>query len=227
MARATVKLAVVIASVLATGVAGCLGFKNWEWHQKLTLVVRTPTGIVSGGSVVAVKAGTSPKWLPGEGAGGMGGKTIGEASFVELAPGKYLFAVLGDEGSRALATFLPDIVDNKEKATRFETLRETRDVSRNRYPLLVTFANIADPRSVQKVDPDNLAATFGPGVSLRRITLEITDEKVTSGEIARLLDWLANPAVMENPGWKQLPLESRRAIGGLLSNYPKLKGSRK
>lgn len=74
-------------------------------------------------------------------------------------------------------------------AGRFETLRETREVPRNRYPLLVTFTDINDPTTVQRVDPKDLAATFGPGVSLKRITLEITDEKVTEGRVEAMLTW--------------------------------------
>ncbi len=31
------------------------------------------------------------------------------------------------------------------------------------YPLMVTFADIADPASVILVNPDDLAASFGPG----------------------------------------------------------------
>ncbi|RUX21936.1 hypothetical protein EOA23_24965 [Mesorhizobium sp. M2A.F.Ca.ET.042.01.1.1] len=228
MARLALKLAIVAAALWATGIAGwlALGFKNWEWHERLTLEVETPTGTISRGSVVAVKAGTTPKWLPGEGAGGMGSKTIGEASFVEVSPGKYLFALLGNELDRTLTIFLPEIEDTKDKAAELETLRETRDVPRKKYPLLVTFLDIAEPRTVQKVDPDNLAASFGPGVILKRITLEITDDGVTKGGIGAVLGWLNDPAVMENPGWSSLPIESRRAIGALLSHFPDSKGLR-
>ena len=42
---------------------------------------------------------------------------------------------------------------------------------------------------VRAWDPDNLAGTFGPGVLLKRITLEITDEPVTKGKIERVLGW--------------------------------------
>jgi len=194
MARTAARLAILAVALLAIGTASwqALGFKNWEWRQKLTLTVETPTGTVSGGSVVAVNAGTTPKWLPGEGAGGMGSETIGEASFVEIAPGKYLFALLGNELDRTLTIFLPEIADTKEKAAHLETLRETRDVPREKYPLLVTFLDAADPRTVQKVDPDNLAASFGAGVALKRVTLEITDETVTDGGIARILGWWCN-----------------------------------
>ena len=50
--------------------------------------------------------------------------------------------------------------------------------------------DINDPNSVIEVDPDNLAATLGPGVSLKRIMLEITDEPVTEGKIEQILPCL-------------------------------------
>lgn len=58
-----------------------------------------------------------------------------------------------------------------------------------RYPLLVTFADIANPKTVALVDPDDLSASFGPGTKLRRITLQITDDPVTTG-IRKRLGWL-------------------------------------
>lgn len=54
------------------------------------------------------------------------------------------------------------------------------------YPTLVTFADPADPRSIEQVVPTDLAATFGPGVRLKRITLAVTDDAVTTGIGARL-----------------------------------------
>ena len=181
--------------VLLAAVAGCdaLGFGSWSWTQRLVLEVETPEGVKSGGSVIAVNAERGPKWLPGEGRGGMGTRVKGEAAVVEIAPGKYLFALIdgNDEAELALVLFFPDPAPNTfERARQLETLRGTRLVPRDRYPLLVTFDDIADPTTVRRVDPGNLAATFGPGVSLRRITLEITDDKVTNGEAGSLLAWL-------------------------------------
>ena len=49
-----------------------------------------------------------------------------------------------------------------------------------------------DPASVKRVDPDDLAASFGPGVSLRKITLTITDEPATDGKVRELLGWLSD-----------------------------------
>jgi hypothetical protein len=50
----------------------------------------------------------------------------------------------------------------------------------------VTFGDIKDPTSVARVDPDDLAASFGAGVKLKAITVEITDDAVTTGIEKRL-----------------------------------------
>ncbi|MDR4487060.1 MAG: hypothetical protein R3B83_05990 [Nitrospirales bacterium] len=70
------------------------------------------------------------------------------------------------------------------------TSRFKTEIPRSHYPLLVTFTDLTDPTTVKVVDPENLAATFGPGVSLKRLTLEITDEPVTEGKIESVLGWL-------------------------------------
>ncbi len=48
------------------------------------------------------------------------------------------------------------------------------------YPILARFRNIRDARSIEWVNPDDLSATFGNGVKLRRITVERTNEAVTT-----------------------------------------------
>ena len=59
------------------------------------------------------------------------------------------------------------------------------------YPLLVHFRDIRDPKTVVRIDPTEVAASFGPGVKLRRITVQITDDAVTMG-IKKRLRWLDN-----------------------------------
>jgi hypothetical protein len=173
--------------------AGCdfLGFKEWRWRQRLTIEVETPNGVVSGGSVVEVIAGSTPKWIPGEGAGGMGAKLKGEASFVEVAPGRYLFALLSEDmEDLAFDVFFERKGKDPEKiASELENLRGTREVPPEHYPLLITFDDISDPKTLKRVDPANLAASFGSGASLKRITLEITDEGVENGTIENILPW--------------------------------------
>jgi hypothetical protein len=55
----------------------------------------------------------------------------------------------------------------------------------------VRFRDISDPLSAEMVAPDNLAAAFGPGVAMGRMTLQMVDEPVTN-EIPRRLPWRKN-----------------------------------
>ena len=70
---------------------------------------------------------------------------------------------------------------------------------RSAYPMLVTFGDLADPTSVAEVDPDDLAATFGEGVKLKRITVELTDDPVTTG-IEERLGWLPKFSMADRNG---------------------------
>lgn len=183
--------------IVSTG-CGFMGFKEWEWRQKVTVEVETPTGLVSESSVMAVKCGTTPKWVPGAGAGGFGCSVRGEGVPVEIAPGKVLFALLkAGPGSYsypktvAFHVFFPKkgMKPKEEVEKLVQGIPGVRTIPANEYPLFVTFSDITDPATVKKVDPDNLTDIFGPGVSLRALTLEISDEAVTDGKMEQVLGW--------------------------------------
>lgn len=183
--------AIIIICASAT-LSGCRS--EYQWNQKLTVVVQTPQGERSGSAVVqeTVLFGQLP----------MSGNDVeprikGEATMVEVAPGKFLFAILslGGNGVPTWELFYrvwrDDIPDGREDGLKFiQAKRETRNVPPDAYPLLVTFTHINAPKSAKEVKPDDLAATFGPGYSLISITLEITDEPVTEGKVEKVLGWL-------------------------------------
>lgn len=56
-------------------------------------------------------------------------------------------------------------------------------------PFLVRYRDEKDPKTVEAVDPGNLAASFGEGVRLKRVTIETTRESVTTG-LEKRLPWL-------------------------------------
>lgn len=187
-------MAGLAAGTLAMLLGAC-GESN-SWHQKLTVEVETPDGLVSGSSVVSVTSTfNDSKLMPHEARGG-GAYVKGEAVVVEVARGKYLFALLNGETHNGLPdqiawqTFAdgepPQLVSR-----RLARIREQRDVAPRNYPLLVTFDDVDDPKSVRKVDPADLAAAFGRGVRLKRITIAITDEPVTKGKVEKVLGWLS------------------------------------
>jgi hypothetical protein len=80
------------------------------------------------------------------------------------------------------------------KEARLARYRGPREIPTAALPDLVTFADITDPKSVIAVDPNNLEATLGPGISWNKITVEMTNEGVTN-EIEDKLPWLRSEAM--------------------------------
>jgi hypothetical protein len=60
--------------------------------------------------------------------------------------------------------------------------------SRSECPLLVRFRDVRDPRSVEAIDPANVAGALGPGYSLAGMYLQITDDPPTH-QVGDRLPW--------------------------------------
>lgn len=212
MRRILTLVALAAAFVLiASNINGFMGFRWWSWHQKLTVEVLTPSGLKTASSVAEASWEMAPTWFKlGDSGGGHGtGLLKGEAVTLELAPNRYLFILLnGYSAETAIQLFgeLKTFGRNEYSATldRISSTRETIDLPHDKYPLLVTFENISDPGSVTRVNPANLEATFGPGYRLNGITLSLTKEPVTKGEVEKVLGWLTaigheRPTLIPNP----------------------------
>jgi hypothetical protein len=161
------------------------------WHQKITVSVSTPEGIKTTSSVM--KAGIAAKggwWAPQE-ATGVITYLSGEAVVLEVARGRYLFALLKDT-PLAYEVFYPDEAP-LEAAGKLPSLRKARELQPSQYPLLVTFEDIANPTSVKRVDPNRLETTFGSGNMLSSITIAVTKEPVSEGRVEQVLTWLDWP----------------------------------
>ena len=170
--------------------SGCGFFsERWEWNQKLTVEVLVDGKLVSGSAVSHVM------WQEANALDVYPTDHTGEATIVDLGERGMLFALIGEDTKYVAQYTLheelgEDRADYERLLPKIEKFRGTSDVPTDHYPLLVTFGDINDPKTVEQVDPSNLEAAFGPGVSLKRITLEITDETVTEGSAERVLGWL-------------------------------------
>jgi hypothetical protein len=170
---------------------------HYAWRQKITVTIDTPAGEVSGSSVSEVS--WRKQWIRWDGMGWYYDLT-GEAVVVEVTPGRYLFALLKSaDTTEYMGSVAAASISGREgrviDADLFDEVRDQRDRAAGvislpdyQYPMLVTFADIADPASVQLVDPKNLAASFGPGVRLKAVTLEVTDEAQTEGVVESVLE---------------------------------------
>ena len=80
-------------------------------------------------------------------------------------------------------------------------------------PFMVRFRDESDPMSVEAVNPADLAATYGPGVSLLPIRVRLTANDVTVQGIARRLKWVSRPASISLDG---KPIQSGWALTAML-----------
>ncbi len=199
MARAVVVL-------VALALAACGADPTPTYRYRVTVEVETPEGLRTGSSVIEVRQklvrpGSSPGNLAIE------RRVRGEAVAVDLSGGRTLFALLRSEDERdwagnVMQYLAPEIAGEKfnEKFDNVLLIEGEHELPRHwppfagglvlsGYPILVTFDDLADPTSVALVDPDDLAATFGEGVSLKRITVQMTDDPVTAG-IEKRLQWM-------------------------------------
>jgi hypothetical protein len=187
-----------VAAALALVLGGCSGMFPNTYRFRMIVEVDTPGGVRRGSAVYEVKAANLTKILPEEASRDWSVK--GEAVAVDLPGGHTLFALLkttngmrSDLATMSMAALDPafnnDIVESAGRIAKRMGIRSPAPVAASDYPMLVTFADIADPRSVVAVDPANLAAGFGQGVRLRGVSVEVTDDAVTKG-IDKKLTWL-------------------------------------
>lgn len=177
----------LILVLCLAALAGCR--TEHQWRQKTTLTVETPSGPRSGSSVVEVTALFGKLPLTGD---EVEYSFRGEATVVEIMPGRYLFALLGGSEERFYRAARDRFTGMHRRDWLYEIPKQTEPVALTgkQMPWLVTFDDVRDPKTVRQVDPANLAASFGPGVTLTSITLAITDEPRTSGRLKSVLGWI-------------------------------------
>ncbi|MFW2448805.1 MAG: hypothetical protein ACN4E6_15900 [Qipengyuania pacifica] len=201
MARRTFGQGVLglLGGVAFAALSGCRLFGGNSYRFRMMVQVETPGGVRTGSSVYEVGAGNKVAITREMATRDWSVK--GEAVAVDLPGGRTLFAVrstgahFGDLMGLSMNTLHPnfrgtgyDVVEVAKELAQGEYPGPS-EVAREDYPLLVTFGDIADPASIVRVEPDALATHFGEGVTLRCITVELTDDPVTTG-IEKRLGWL-------------------------------------
>lgn len=212
-------ISAVLVALLAAALAALVGaysylYPTYTYRYRLTLEVELPDGSArTGSSVVEVEQGLYPRPIQELGNGGYV-RVTGEAAVVDLGGGRLLVALLTrrtrwtdapGQGRRGWAEKEPTRLlaraygeDDEWRGRhgrnpglgRLARRRGAREIGPGDLPDLVTFGDASDPRTVWEVDPRDLAASFGPGVRLRRAAIEVTGDPVTEGAIERRLPWL-------------------------------------
>ena len=169
---------------------------DYSWNQKLTLQIDTPNGPTSASSVTHMDVEYYPNGLPLAGTE-RSYHLSGEAVVADLGDGRHLFALLpaSETAEHSFWDLYEDGISRGAFLSRLtkQVGQPPRPVPPEFYPLLVTFGDVSDPASVMRVDPADLAATFGAGYALREIALEVTDAAITEGVVEGVFDYFTWP----------------------------------
>jgi hypothetical protein len=192
------------------------------WKYRLTLEVNSPDGLKTGSSVVRISSGLFfGVLLPIATGASVSHDVLGEAVTVDLGPRGLLFGLLKSEASEDNAhRIVPETfpmpkpfgaasVWTSDGVRYYRSLVAPRtDLALRNIPMLVRFRDVKDPMTIEPVHPNELSAAFGPGVSLKRATIEMVDagwwplnlivdmgEPVTTGIERRFPSWFTQQLV--------------------------------
>lgn len=191
-----------------------LSYPSVTMKYRMTVEVDVDGTVVSGSSVGRISAGIQPAWLSNYSWVESCNLEEGEAVSVDLGSRGRLWVLLSagkdspnaTESSHLMCTLVSGafrrrgLVSDKGYNDSRGFIRywwtiyrhaEALVLEPDEYPLFVRFRDEADPLTLELVRPDDLAASFGTGVRLRRVTIGITGDTVTRGAQA-LLPWLAD-----------------------------------
>ncbi len=194
----------LLALAVMIPLAACT--RDEHWHQRLTLTVDTPDGPRSASVVQRIDwqgaTGLYKSATAGLDPGQTSTRVTGEALALEVAPGRWVFALLrgdnGWQGEPGLNAGFVIAVPLGQPARSAEGVDDILAYPKDTplvlppeaWPMLVTFDDITDPASARRVDPADMAAVFGAGFALKAVTLEVTEEVVTDGRVEGVLGWL-------------------------------------
>jgi hypothetical protein len=147
---------------------------NRPGHKyRLTVEVETPEGVKSASGIMAVHPDRSYS------RGGRTG-TKGDAVFVDLGGAKNLVALLAHvdktvdlDGMNYVALRAYNAAGRKVSFNEMSRMRGAVPVQGALIPILVTFADPADPRTARAVPPDQVEAALGRGFHLHGISAEV------------------------------------------------------
>lgn len=193
---------IVVGALLGLAAAWIAdAFGGHSLRYRLTLEAMVDGRPVTGSGVIQVDYSKRPQLLPQMNR--VQYTVSGEAVVLDLGDRGALFALL--KGQPRIGRDDPEAgeprmivplawwdreIRGPEDVDRLRHVQGRKELSLGNLPMLVRFDNLNDPASVKLVDAENLAASFGSGVSILRATIEITRDPVTR-QIEARLPWLS------------------------------------
>ena len=194
----------IALAVLALGACS----PSETFRYRVTVEVNTPQGIKTGSSVWETRI-TEGSGIPDS---GLRLSERGSAVAVDLPTGTLYALMKGQDfiehqNGNYVSDVLPahlskygqpgvEVVhgDWRANARGIQRAKPNFEMYPDEYPMLVRFTDEKQPATVQKVDPADLAASFGPGISLKRITVTYTSDRPDVHALDERLPWIPTTA---------------------------------
>lgn len=182
-------------------------FISGKWRYRITVDVETPEGIKTGSAVREIRVAKGLKLLPEMGASI---DLTGEAVIVDLGKRGILFGLIdGYQATHLVFDAFPfrDAPPLSAEGIRYYTaLKNAKAVLEPaKYPTFVRFRSLEDPKTVEEVQSEiktelnpshdiphrvtSVEKTFGEGVTIKQVSIEITQE-LPKQMIVNFLPWL-------------------------------------
>ena len=187
---------------------------NRPGHKyRLAVEVETPAGVKSAAGILAV--------TPDRGYSRKGHTaTSGDALFVDLGGGKNLVVLLAHldkmldlDGINYVALRAYGAAGGKRVSfNEMSKMQGIVAVKGELIPVLATFADPADPRTMRTVQPDGLDAVFGSGFRLRGVSAEVVPNGFWPVDFGGALGEPVTRAVAGRLPWVSKPDEAAAAL---------------
>lgn len=180
MRKIIISLGVLVVLIAVAKLALQMALPSYTVHYKVTVEIETPEGVKSGSSVWELSVGTPLIDFPDS---GNPASRRGEAVVVDLGKRGLVFTVFSNQSwENGLYQAFPTEAPSSKRGIEYykRTLKVGMKGEWKEYqPGMVTFTDLNDPKSVKGVNKENMSETFGAGVKLKQISVEITDDPVT------------------------------------------------
>lgn len=145
-------------------------------------------------------------------------RVTGEAVAIDLGERGVLFSLINDTSYRDIFNAFPyPGAPITVKGIRYYNALPAgkKAVLTKGYPKFVRFRNMNDPKSVELVDYKDMSASFGEGVRLKGVLIEITDDLITKGRVDKFLPKNFYEEVIAS--WGHLSIQERGRLFNLVT----------
>ncbi|WP_158516286.1 hypothetical protein [Bosea vaviloviae] len=175
-------IALIVAAAFILVIFAALLMPQPIWRYRLTVDVDTPEGMRSGSGVIQVKVDRGRRRTT----------AAGEAVMVDLGKRGSFFVLLRSEQNADNAVYIYSAAfpgpapGTPEGISFYHALRAEANVPESVMPMFVRLYDLSNPRSLARVEKSNLSASFGKGVNLKAVRIEMVSSGIPIGPLDRL-----------------------------------------